>query len=81
MKRTNYHVLYKNKRWEVHVGKEIIQCCETKKQVVTLMRNHCNFMWIDWGQTSELWVHNKKDGRITAKGRSTYGNDPKRSKG
>lgn len=86
MKRTVFHVYFskERERWETSVAGMVVFVAavgKAKASYVPFMRRWCVALWENDGVPCELVVHNKGDGKITAKGRSTYGNDPKDTKG
>ena len=86
MKRTTFHLYYSKDRlrWEVSVGGMIVAAYEpfvTAREAAIFARDSCKLLWEYSGVPCELFIHNKKDGKVSARGKSTYGNDPKKSKG
>jgi len=86
LKRTTFHLYYskERKRWEVSVGGMIVQVFHsdtTKGRAAEWVRWECIELCGDFNVPCESIVHNKKDGKVSARGKSTYGNDPKKSRG
>lgn len=84
MKRTTFHLYYskERKRWETSVGGMIVGVSHhTKIETLRWLRETCEDLWESCAVPCEIVVHNKTTGQVTAAGKSTYGNDPKRSKG
>lgn len=86
LKRTTFHLYYskERKRWETSVGGMIVDAFDPEITAVGaahFIRGECWNLWEYSGVPCELIIHNKRDGKVSARGKSTYGNDPKKSRG
>lgn len=67
--------------WIASQGKKLLGIASVDRAgIVHLARNYCRNLWRMKGQPSELQIRNRRTGEWSAEG-STYGRDPKRSRG
>ena len=94
MKRTTYRILPRGNGWGCKVNGEWVtlsNCASlmTKAEYVAAVKEHARQNWIDHELISEVVVHIRGDGRLgrgarIGKGKgskTTYGRDPRKSKG
>lgn len=84
--RTTFVVTFNStlKRWECRVGGQIVRLShpdDTANEFATTVKTYARALWLYHEVPTEVQIANKRTGRFTARGCTTYGKDPIKPKG